>query len=157
MSSSASPDEIRSAYRRLVKEYHPDHFTGGCEPFLEIQEAYSVLGDPHKRRQYEQSLRAFSSRMLRTTRRSREPEPLIPRERPVDVGEISPLRSFETFMPSFDEMFDWLWRNFSGLDWPKSDRVENLRRDHAVIIPLDRFGIRNLQLTMVFRLTDDWL
>ena len=113
-----------------------------------------------------------------------------------------------TFMPSLDEMFDWLWRNFSGLDWPKSGRVENLtlevpltreqavrggttrimvparavcpvcrgcggvgfyecarcagegaisgevpvslsfpaglRRDQAVVIPLDRFGIRNL-------------
>ena len=53
VTSSASPDEIRSAYRRLAKEFHPDHFEGGSERFLEIQEAYSVLGDVYERDKYE--------------------------------------------------------------------------------------------------------
>ena len=146
------------------------------------------------------------------------PEPLVPERGPVDIGEISPVRSFETFRPSLDEMFDWLWDNFSSLDLPKSGRVENLtlevpltrgqaRRggnarvmvpvqatcptcrgaggigfyechrctgegaisgempiavsfparlhtDHAVVVPLNRLGIRNLHLTVLFRLTD---
>lgn len=219
VTSAASPDEIRSAYRRLVKEYHPDHFPGGNEPFLQIQEAYSVLGDTSRRRQYEQSLQRSSAPGERVGGFYREPEPLIPDQRPMDLGEISPLRSFETFAPSLDEIFDWLWRNFSTLDWPKSGRIQNLTlevlvtrdqamrggnvrvmvptravcpvchghgalglykctrcggeggiagevpvsisfpaglgEDHAVMIPLDRFGIRNLQLTVLFRLTDN--
>ena len=53
VTSSASPDQIRSAYRRLAKEFHPDHFEGGSERFLEIQEAYSVLGDVYERDKYE--------------------------------------------------------------------------------------------------------
>ncbi len=45
-----------------------------------------------------------------------EPEPLIPENSPTDLGEISPVRSFQSFTPSFDEIFDWLWGNFSALD-----------------------------------------
>ena len=67
--SGASPDEIKSAYRRLVKEYHPDRFPGGTEAFLQIQEAYSVLGDVSRRRQYEQSLHEPPA-PVRGTRRS---------------------------------------------------------------------------------------
>ena len=36
ISSGASSDELRAAYRRLVKEFHPDHFEGGSGPFREI-------------------------------------------------------------------------------------------------------------------------
>ena len=146
-----------------------------------------------------------------------EPEPLIPENGPVDIGEVSPVRSFQSFTPSFDEVFDWLWSNFSDLAAPKSGRVENLTlevlltpeqarqgenarimvparaicprcrghggvgfyecmrcagegaisgempvsvsfppgltKDHAVMIPLDRFGIRNIHLAVLFRPT----
>jgi DnaJ-class molecular chaperone len=146
-----------------------------------------------------------------------EPEPLIPERDPVDIGEISPVRSFQSFTPSFDEIFDWLWRNFSDITQPKSARVQNLTlevtltaeqarrggnarimapaqavcpacrghggvgfyecarcagegiisgemplsvafppgltKDHAVMIPLDRFGIRNVHITVLFRPT----
>jgi len=41
-----------------------------------------------------------------------EPEPLIPEVGPVDLGEVSPVRSFQAFTPSFDEIFDWLWSNY---------------------------------------------
>jgi len=37
----------------------------------------------------------------------------VPRDAPVDIGEVSPIRSFQTFTPSFDEIFDWLWDNFA--------------------------------------------
>ena len=43
VSDAAGGDEIRSAYRRQVKVYHPDHYGTDCEPFMDIQEAYSVL------------------------------------------------------------------------------------------------------------------
>ena len=45
ITSNATPNEVHSAYRRLAKEYHPDHYRGGSEPFKQIQEAYSVLGN----------------------------------------------------------------------------------------------------------------
>ena len=215
ISSDATADEIRSAYRRLAKEFHPDHYEGGSERFRDIQEAYSVLGNTRRRREYERNIRKMA--LKRSLRRARypEPEPLIPEDRPIDIGEISPVRSFQSFTPSFDEIFDWLWKNFSDLAQLKSGRVQNLAlevtlspeqarrggsarvmvpaqaicptcrgyggigpyecsrcagegaisgevpisvafppglmKDHAVMIPLDRFGIRNVHITVLFR------
>ena len=126
ISSGATKDEIRSAYRRLAKEFHPDHYAGSSEKFQDIQEAYSVLGDNRRRREYEQSIRKVSPETPMRRTRHPEPEPLIPEERPVDLGEVSPVRSFQSFTPSFDEIFDWLWSNFSSLEQPKSGRVKNL-------------------------------
>ena len=53
---SASEDEIKSAYRRLAKKYHPDlnKTPEAAEKFKEINEAYSVLGDAKKRANYDQ-------------------------------------------------------------------------------------------------------
>jgi molecular chaperone DnaJ len=56
VSKSASPDEIKKAYRKLVREYHPDKNPGDKEAeerFKEIQGAYDVLSDPDKRKQYD--------------------------------------------------------------------------------------------------------
>lgn len=217
ISSNATQDDIRSAYRRLAKEFHPDHYAGDSQTFREIQEAYCVLGNARRRREYEQKIsKVLLKTPLRRTPYS-QPEPLIPEEKPIDLGEISPVRSFQSFTPSFDEIFDWLWKNFSSLAQPKSERVENLTlevtltpeqarrggsarimvpaqavcptcrgyggvgpyecsrcagegaitgevpvsvafppgltRDHAVMIPLDRFGIRNVHITVLFRPT----
>jgi len=217
ISPKATGNEIRSAYRRLAKEFHPDHYTGSSERFRDIQEAYSVLGNSRRRSEYEQSIRKVPIKTPLRPSSYPEPEPLIPEERPVDLGEVSPVRSFQSFTPSFDEVFDWLWSNFSDLAAPKSDRIENLTleviltpeqarqggnakimvpaqavcptcrghggvgfyecmrcagegaisgeipvsvsfppgltKDHAVMIPLDRFGIRNIHLTVLFRPT----
>ena len=56
INKSASKDEIKSAYRKLAKQYHPDinHSPDAPEKFKEIQEAYDVLYDDNKRRQYDQ-------------------------------------------------------------------------------------------------------
>jgi molecular chaperone DnaJ len=51
----ASKDEIKSAYRKLAKTYHPDNKeTGNADKFKEIQEAYDVLYDDKKRQMYDQ-------------------------------------------------------------------------------------------------------
>ena len=58
LSNNASADEIKKAYRKLAMQYHPDRNHGkeewANEKFKEINEAFSVLGDPEKRRQYDQ-------------------------------------------------------------------------------------------------------
>ena len=57
VSKTASDAEIKKAFRGLAKKYHPDMHPGDkeCEEkFKEAQEAYAVLSDPDKRRQYDQ-------------------------------------------------------------------------------------------------------
>ena len=54
--SKSSQEEIKSAYRRLAKEFHPDHYGENHSPFLNVQEAYSVLSDPVRRRAYDAAL-----------------------------------------------------------------------------------------------------
>ena len=53
---NASQDDIKSAYRKLAKQYHPDLHPGddaAAEKFKEVNEAYSVVGDPEKRARYD--------------------------------------------------------------------------------------------------------
>ncbi len=56
VSKDASDKEIKSAFRKLAKQYHPDvnKEPGAAEKFKEAQEAYAVLSDESKRRQYDQ-------------------------------------------------------------------------------------------------------
>jgi molecular chaperone DnaJ len=49
----ASKDEIKSAFRKLAHQYHPDKKGGDEKRFKEINEAYQVLSDDEKRRQYD--------------------------------------------------------------------------------------------------------
>jgi len=55
VSKTASKDEIKSAYRKLAKKYHPDNKETGDEAkFKEVQEAYDILFDDQKRDAYNQ-------------------------------------------------------------------------------------------------------
>ncbi len=56
VNKNASKDEIKSAYRKLAKKYHPDlnKDADAPEKFKEVQEAYDVLYDDAKRQQYDQ-------------------------------------------------------------------------------------------------------
>lgn len=137
----ATPEQIKQAYRQKALQFHPDHYGPNAEPFLEVQEAYAVLGDHRRRDAYDRSVQ----RARRVTVRSaavpdvigpRRPpaEPLIPAQKPFDWGVFSITRSFESFSPSFEEIIDHLWSNFTGQPRPKAERMENLTVDVFVTV-----------------------
>ena len=63
VSKNASPDEIKSAYRKLSKQFHPDvnKDPNAEEKFKQINEAYSVLSDPNKKAQIDQPQTPFTN------------------------------------------------------------------------------------------------
>lgn len=55
----ASQDDIKKAFRAKAHQFHPDKSSGDPEKFKQINEAYQVLSDPQKRRQYDQFGQTF--------------------------------------------------------------------------------------------------
>src|SRR6056300_217622 len=53
VNKNATQDEIKKAYRKLSKQYHPDVNPEGEDKFKEVVEAYDTLSDENKRKQYD--------------------------------------------------------------------------------------------------------
>ena len=137
--ANSSQEDIKAAYRRLAKEYHPDYFGESNAPFLVLQEAYSVLSDPLQRKTYDDSLAESRARRVRQNKggpereyATQDAEPLIPERGPVNLGNASLQRSFHTFRPSFNDLFDRIFGNFREQLHPKGEKLEEL----TVVIPL---------------------
>src|SRR6185312_13041336 len=62
VSSDASPEEIKRAYRKLARDLHPDTNSdpGAAERFKAVSEAHSVLSDAAKRKEYDETRRLFA-------------------------------------------------------------------------------------------------
>lgn len=131
--SDATSEQIRAAYRRQAKELHPDYYGRDSGPFIDLQEAYSVLSDPVRRRSYDDVFHHSYRERGRASRvdveplysRRSSPEPLVPEQNQVDLGQLSLTRDFRTFGPSFDELFERLLHNFN-LVRPKVERIRSL-------------------------------
>ena len=64
VAKTAKAPEIKTAYRKLARKYHPDSNQGDAkaeERFKEISQAHDVLGDPEKRKQYDSGSGPFAT------------------------------------------------------------------------------------------------
>lgn len=135
LSPGASLEEVKCAYRRRAKELHPDYSGQSSESFQEIQEAYSILGNPSRKEEYDhrlEQIRAVRQRRATPgvetmTAPSARPEPMrAPSDSPVGWETASLTKSFWTYRPSLDELFDRLWSNFSQISRPKDETLQSL-------------------------------
>jgi len=134
----ASPDQIKSAYRRKAKELHPDHYEGrSSKPFRDVQEAYEALSDPERRECYdaecaqERDARVAPQRARAEPLRSRScpVEPLIPNTPSAGFGSTGPGRPlddlFQGRRPGQSGLADYLWEEMTRGDWPTAQALDH--------------------------------
>ncbi|MEW6495557.1 MAG: DnaJ domain-containing protein, partial [Cyanobacteriota bacterium] len=73
VSSEATTAEIKQAYRRLAKLFHPDSNSATADPnkIIHLIAAYEVLSDPTRRRSYDQQLRSWRFNSAQQNRQQR--------------------------------------------------------------------------------------
>ncbi|PSF37187.1 molecular chaperone DnaJ [Aphanothece hegewaldii CCALA 016] len=73
ISQQATQQEIKNAYRRLVKQFHPDSLeeTASHERIIEINAAYEILGDPKHRQVYDRQINQSENYLVATQRQQR--------------------------------------------------------------------------------------
>jgi hypothetical protein len=115
--SSASVDKIKSAYRKLVKKYHPDLFSTPAQKrratdrFRQINEAYAVLGDPERRRDYDKRSQAVAGakRPAAATKPTTKPATSTPRRPRRDGTNFPNAAKRRSFIQSWKHRVSVKW------------------------------------------------
>lgn len=118
VSRNETPSGIRSAYREAVRRTHPDHAgPQGAAAFQEIVEAHSVLADPDRRREYNQSLSLYEREQA---------HPGLVHSIATDWEPPSIFADLHSVHPSFEALAERLLRNFTHRGVPKAEKPEAL-------------------------------
>jgi DnaJ-class molecular chaperone len=155
--------DIKSAYRRLAKEFHPDYYGQNHEPFQVLQEAYSVLSDPESRRVYDESLQdtapKYRAQNVQPVHRSHREtvEPLVP-GRDAHFSNRHrrfPKRSFSHPHTSIHNIFDQFFGTSRGRQQPERSRSEDVTVEVSLTPAQAESGGR-LRLQVPVRMPCPW-
>ncbi|WP_446217702.1 molecular chaperone DnaJ [Micromonospora sp. IBHARD004] len=153
---SASSDEIKKSYRKLARESHPDHNPGDPkaeERFKAVSEAYAVLGDEKKRREYDEMRSLFGSGAFRRNARGGGQ----PGGMPFDVSDLfggGAAGGADTRFGGggFTDLFSTIFSGGAGAGGPARPRGPARGRDVETEVALD-FGdaVRGVTLPLSLR------
>jgi molecular chaperone DnaJ len=147
---SASSNEIKKAYRKLARESHPDHNPGDPkaeERFKAVSEAYAVLGDEAKRREYDEMRALFGSGAFRRGARGAGG----PGGQPFDVSDLFGGAAGGGRFGGFQDLFSSMFSG-GGAGGPARPRGPARGRDVETEVTLD-FGdaVRGVTLPLTLR------
>jgi molecular chaperone DnaJ len=125
----ASQAVIEGAYRARLREMAAGYDVSW--PLALIQEAFAALSEASHRQTPDASFHKVPI-PADPGRGGSAAEPLIPTKRPAQLGDVSLSESFRTFSPSFEEIHDRWWSNFSSATRPKAEETRSL----AIEIPI---------------------
>jgi molecular chaperone DnaJ len=127
--ANAAPEQITAAYQHWAEESNPEHDSPATDSLRELQYAFSVLGHPGRRRAYEEQVAQHKVAEAAPVgregpgREAQRFEQGAVGGQPIEVSLREPLGECH---PSFHELFDRLWSNFSLLTRPKAEHLESL-------------------------------
>lgn len=141
VSRTADEKEIKAAYRKLARKYHPDVNPGDStaeEKFKQISEAYDVLSDPHKRAQYDSFGDQWKSYSQADSR--------------AGTGYASPDVGWDTAGASgLNDLFDSLFGGFRNRSQRAADRGEDV--EFGLDLTLEE-AIKGVTKTLNLRMED---
>lgn len=130
ISEKATEQEIKVAYRRLAKKYHPDTHINDksyVDKFNDISEAYQILGDTKKRQEYDR-------------RRGQQQESIQHKQKATEERQTAPDFNFENMNKNFEDFFGF---NPETKDITKEDKVKMKKNPLDTTDMFERFmGIK---------------
>lgn len=161
--ADSTQTDIKAAYRRLAKEFHPDYYGQNHEPFQVLQEAYSVLSDPESRRVYDESLQGtplkYRAQNVQSVHRSyRETvEPLVPGRGShfSNRHRRFPGKSFSHPHTSTNSIFDQFFGRLRRREQPEIRRSEDVTVEVS-LTPVQAQSGGRLRLQVPIRTPCPW-